>query len=343
VNVGGEVQGKLVRAGATLYVPSMGGDLVALDPASGKQRWRVRTGGAVFSTPMIADGRVVFGSADHHVYAVDATTGHTCWKASTGGAVFAGAAQAGGIVCVASTDRTIYGLAASTGEVRWKAHGEGMFQSQVATDGARFFVGCWDNAFRALDVETGRELWKQKFGRSFYYAPAIGAPTTGAGRVFVTSNDGYLHAMKADTGDVVWEVAGPSLGYSGPLFHAGRLYNASLTERGRVFGFDARSGAKLWETPTGSVIYDSSCAWADDADRSNGLVFVGSVDGTFSALRAGDGALRWQYRLGPGHVFSSPATDARRVYIGSLSGEVTALPVTAGAPSGRSSARSAAR
>jgi outer membrane protein assembly factor BamB len=38
------------------------------------------------------------------------------------------------------------------------------------------------------------------------------------------------------------------------------------------------------------------------------------------------GKLQYQYRLGPGHVFATPTADNDRVYIGSLSGNVTAFP-----------------
>lgn len=320
-DVGGAVQSRLLRGGDTLFVTTMGGDLVALDAARGKERWRVHTGGSVFSTPHIDNNTVYFGSADHHVYAVEVGSGRVKWKTKTGGAVFGGAASAQNVVCIASTDTKIYGLHADTGKVVWTAQGQGIFQSKAATDGERFFVGGWDNFFRALDVRTGKERWRQRFGKAFYFAPAIGAPTVGDNKVFVTSNDGHLHAMETTTGRIVWEVAGPALGYSGPLYKDGRIYNASLTGKGLVFCFEAATGAKLWETPTGSVIYDSSCAWG------GGKVFVGSVDGTFSALRAGDGKLAWQYRLGPGHLLASPATDAVRVYIASMSGKVFALPL----------------
>lgn len=333
-NLNGEVQSKLVRAGDTLYVSSMRGELVALNPQSGAVRWRFPTGGAVFSTPLVADDAVYFGSADHFVYALDATTGKQKWKTKTGGAVFGGAAKSQGVICIASVDTKIYGLDAASGKILWTAQGEGMYQSQAATDGERFFVGGWDNYFRALDVRSGRELWKNKFGRAFYFAPAIGSPTAGQGRVFVTSNDGFLHAMDAASGKILWEVPGPAMGYSGPLLRDGRIYNASLTPEGRVFCFDAASGQKIWETPTGSVIYDSSSAWGQTADGGN--IYVGCVDGTFSTIRARDGALQWQYRLGPGHVLASPATDEKSVYIGSLNGKVTALPLVAAPPSLRS-------
>jgi outer membrane protein assembly factor BamB len=327
VKIGGGVQGKLAVANGTVYVPSMGNALVALDAKTGQEKWRFPTKDVVFSAPLVADGTVYFGSADHFIYAVDAATGKQRWKKETQGAVFAGAATAQGIVCIASVDRTIYGLDAKSGKVVWTAQGENMYQSQAATDGERFFVGGWDNWFRCLDAKTGKELWKQKFGKSkagafsFYYAPAIGSPTVGGGRVYVTSNDGLLHAMDTATGNVLFEIPGPSLGYSGPLLHDGSIFNASLTGTGQVFRFDAATGAKQWETPTGSVIYDSSCAF------SGGNVYVGCVDGTFSALSVADGKIAWQYRLAPGHLLASPATDAERVYIGSLNGEVLAFPV----------------
>jgi outer membrane protein assembly factor BamB len=326
VNVGGAVMSRLVRDGDTLYVPSMGGDLIAMDPVRGREKWRAKTGGDVFSTPQIDGGTVYFGSADHNVYAVDAKTGRTKWKTPTGGAVFGGASVADGVVCIASCDRSIYGLDAATGSKKWMVKTGGMTQSKVATDGHAFFVGTWDNAFRAINATTGEELWTHKFGRgrsggySFYYAPAIGSPTVGGGKVFISSNDGHLHAVDIATGGIAWETEkSRQLGYCGPLYRDGKIYQASLG--GSVFCFDAETGKELWKCDTGGSIYDSSPAFA------GGNIYIGRVDGTFNAIRASDGKMMWQYRLGPGHLLASPATDEGKVYISSMSGKVTALPL----------------
>ncbi len=323
--LGSAIQSRLVRSGDALYVTTMGGDLFCLDSQNGAVRWKFSTGGALFSTPIVDNGTVYFGSADHFIYAVDAQRGKLKWKTETGGAVFGGAAVAKNVVCIASVDTKIYGLDARSGKVLWTVGGEGMYQSAATTDGTRFFVGGWDNFFRAIDVASGKEIWKRKFGRAFYFAPAIGSPTVGNGQVFVTSNDGFLHAMNAATGELVWEVEGPSVGYSGPLFRDGKIYNASLTDTGRVIRFDEKIGAREWDTPTGSVIYDSSCAWGQTPD--GGAIYVGSVDGTFSSLATRDGKILWQYRLAPGHLLASPATDERRVFIASQNGNVVALPL----------------
>src|SRR5207253_2734766 len=141
-NAGGAVQSHLVRSGDALYVTTMGNDLVVLDPATGKERWRFAADDSIFSTPIIDNGLVYFGSAEH------------------------------------------------------------------------FFVGAWDNTLRAIDAASGKIAWEKKIGKDkngkiqFYYSPAISSPAVGDGKVFVTTNDGILHAFDANTGDVAWEFDG---------------------------------------------------------------------------------------------------------------------------------------
>ncbi|MDB5322041.1 MAG: WD40-like repeat [Phycisphaerales bacterium] len=325
-NAGGAIQSHLVRAGDALYVTTMGNDLVVLDPASRKERWRFAAEDSIFSTPVVDGGVVYFGSADHFVYAVDTQTHKAKWKTKTDGAVFAGPAVAKGVVCIGSVDQNVYGLDAASGAVRWTVKGGGMYQSNTATDGERFFVGGWDNTFRAIDAATGKVAWERRIGKDkngkiqFYYSPAISSPAVGEGKVFVTTNDGVLHAFDTVSGEVAWEFDGKRVGYSSPLFHEGKVYCAIGDER-KVFCWDAKDGTKIWESKVIGVIYDSSFVFA------GGRVFIGSVDGAFNAIEADTGKVAWRYRLGMGHVFASPAADGERVYIGSLSGRVTALPV----------------
>lgn len=324
-NIGGAVQARLVRDGELLYLPSMGGDLVALRAENGAEVFRVRTEGPVYATPHVENGVVYFTSADHHIYAADAKTGALKWKTRTGGAVLGGAALAQGVVCAGSVDTKIYGVDAATGEIRWTVDGNNMYQSKPATDGTHFFVGGWDNRFRCIDAATGKEKWALKLGKSARndsfsaFSPAITSPAIGEGLVFISTNDGILHALRIEDGSEAWRIDWQKMGYSSPLYHDGRVYCA-LSDEGKVFCADAKTGAMLWTAETGSVIYDSSFCY------SEGIVFIGCVDGTFSAIRADDGKRLWQYRLGPGHVLASPAADGRNVYISSMSGKVTALP-----------------
>jgi glucose dehydrogenase len=152
------------------------------------------------------------------------------------------------------------------------------------------------------------------------YSPAIASPAVGDGKVFISTNDGILHALDIASGDEAWRIDWQKMGYSSPLYRDGKVYCA-LGDEGKVFCADANTGAFLWNAEAGSVIYDSSFCYGA------GNVFIPTVSGVMCAFDAHSGKRVWQYRLPPGHVLASPVADPERVYIGSLSGKVTALPV----------------
>ena len=340
INIGGEIQSRLVREGDLLYVSSMGNDLIALDAKSGNERFRVKTKGPIFQSAHVDSTTLYFGSADHFVYAVDAKTGKEKWKTETGGAVLAGPSVTQGIVCVGTTDTKIYGLDANTGDIRWTVGGKNMFQAKTATDGQRFFVGGWDNYFRCIDAKSGKENWaiplgrKQRYDNFSAFAPAITSPAVGNGKVFVSTNDGILHALRIEDGKEAWHIDWKKMGYSSPLFHEGKIYCA-LSDEGKVFRADAETGHIDWICETGAVIYDSSFCYggevgggeAGGGGTRGGNVFIGNVNGTLNAISADAGKLIYQYRLGPGHLLGSPAADGEKVYIGNMNGALMALPV----------------
>ena len=68
-------------AGETLYLAAGTTHTVyAVDTANGAVRWAFTAGGRVDSPPSIVKGRVIFGSADGHVYALRATDGALAWR-----------------------------------------------------------------------------------------------------------------------------------------------------------------------------------------------------------------------------------------------------------------------
>jgi outer membrane protein assembly factor BamB len=322
----GAVQSHLVRRGDALYVTTVSGSLYALDAATGRERWRFRAKDSFLATPHVEGDRVYVGSVDHSLYAVDAATGKAAWRFRTGASILGSASVAAGVVAVASTDRKIYGLDAKTGAPKWTAETEGMYQSKAATDGARFIFGGWDNTLRALDAASGKPLWSVKLGKdkngaiSMRYSPAISSPLIVNGKVYVSSNDGVLHALAIADGRILWEVEQKGIGYNSPLYVDGMIVSGSL-DNGTTIGVDAESGERRWAGTTGYETYDSSFV------ASRGQLFVGSVVGVLSAVDPKTGKVAWQYRLGPGHMLSTPAADESRIYASSMSGKVVALEI----------------
>src|SRR6185312_16295985 len=65
-------------------IGSSDGSIYAINLTSGQKLWAYKTGGAVESSPLILDGKVIAGSADNSLYAVDLASGKLLWKYETG-------------------------------------------------------------------------------------------------------------------------------------------------------------------------------------------------------------------------------------------------------------------
>src|SRR5664280_2620698 len=135
--------------------------------------WTFTTGGAVSSSPAVADGVVYVGSFDGNVYALSATTGTLLWKYMTGDIVYSSPAVANGVVYVGSEDNQVYALNASTGVLLWKyATGSSLFSSPAVANGV-VYVGSEDNRVYALNASTGALLWQYATEYIVESSPAV--------------------------------------------------------------------------------------------------------------------------------------------------------------------------
>jgi outer membrane protein assembly factor BamB len=63
----------------SLLLSGIKGHVIALDKATGSERWRTRLKGAQF-VHLVTDGNVVFASTSGEVFALDAATGTILWN-----------------------------------------------------------------------------------------------------------------------------------------------------------------------------------------------------------------------------------------------------------------------
>lgn len=124
--------GTPVLAAGTLIVPTMYGDLVALDAATGKERWRHRatvgplrtthyrgSGQASFAASPIVTGNLVWvADAAGTLSALDLETGTSRGEIALGTPILASLAASGDWLVVAGFDGTLRGLAPTPDELR---------------------------------------------------------------------------------------------------------------------------------------------------------------------------------------------------------------------------------
>ncbi|MEV3857485.1 PQQ-binding-like beta-propeller repeat protein [Streptomyces sp. NPDC050095] len=92
-----------------------GQGLYTLDAVTGTPKWRFQSGGDIVGSPVVADGRIHFGSTDHLLYTLKADDGRLRWKLATGGEITGTPVVRDGVVYACSKDRCVYALDAEKG------------------------------------------------------------------------------------------------------------------------------------------------------------------------------------------------------------------------------------
>src|SRR5439155_25633384 len=138
---------------------------------------------------------------------------------------------------------------------RWSRNLHGLVSYPLIAAGRVFAAVPGKHAARviALDRASGRARWSKQIAHSKYYADIVMA--YGGGRLFAVSPSGYVAALDAATGDILWArvLSGRNLRYEDPPILAGSLLVVSSlpensnSDAGRVRAIHTSDGTLAWE------------------------------------------------------------------------------------------------
>jgi outer membrane protein assembly factor BamB len=138
--------------------------LVALDGATGEQRWRRELEGVAVlgSMASIADGIIYAGFSDRTVRAFRLTSGAQLWSARVNGFAFVGSpAVVDGAVVVVDSGGQVYRLDATTGDRVWDfAVNEPVVRAPPLVIGDRALIATDEGNLIAIDMGSGRLVWQ---------------------------------------------------------------------------------------------------------------------------------------------------------------------------------------
>ncbi|MCW4011333.1 MAG: PQQ-binding-like beta-propeller repeat protein [Candidatus Bathyarchaeota archaeon] len=174
-------------------------------------KWAYQTGGDVFSSPAVADGKVYVGSEDQNLYCLNAYTGEKIWDFPTGFSVRASPAVYNGKVFTGADDGYFYALDADTGEQLWKTSAGGFFPDYLSSGEAeprsspivvnnRIYCGSLDGKVYCLNPDDGNVLCTYTTG-----GPIFGSPVYSDDTIFITSGEGCLYALNAADLSFKWK------------------------------------------------------------------------------------------------------------------------------------------
>ena len=178
-DAGDAIDSSAAIADGVVYVGVGKGELIAVDFASGKLRWKYSTGSFLGeSSPAVGSGAVYIGDLDGVLHAVNVRDGSRLWTFKTTGEIKSSPIVVNDLVLIGSYDTNLYALEARTGKLRWKIQTDGMVHATPALLGDLVFIAGCDEKFRAIRIADGKQAYEIAAGAYTGASPAIELPLT---------------------------------------------------------------------------------------------------------------------------------------------------------------------
>lgn len=289
--------GGLAYGDGTLFATSSFGELVALDPATGKELWRQSFDAPITSAPTVSGGTVYVVSRNAVAWAIDARTGRVDWQLPGTPSIAtqmedASPAVSGQVVVFPFGSEDMIGALKSGGYKLWNTTVGGRRLGRAYADipgisgdpvivGGTVYVGNATGRVAAYGLHSGKAEWTSSEGTTGPVVPAGDA-------LYLLSDDARLVRLNRATGKVVWKVALPYYTtdktrkrreiyvHFGPTLAGNRLRVASSD--GMLRSFDPASGAVLQTLPMGAPA-------ATDPVVAGRTLYVVTEDGKLRAFR----------------------------------------------------------
>jgi len=251
-----------------IYLPLLGGKIVALNASDGQLRWQSDAGGE-FSASPAADNRSVYVATEYETVvdgqkrlhgalrALSRETGVTLWmrtvQAPLHGRLVAGdnAVFGGGI------DGRVQAFDKNSGRTLWATQYSASFSSQPQLSENHLYIGSEDGTLLALDKENGEIAWRYRTR-----GPVRGPVAIVNKLVYFGSGDGYVYAVREPGAHLLWRRR-TGAGIQAVAAVENGLLVASLDNF--VYFFSLNGGHHLWRRLLPGRIASQPATAADGA------------------------------------------------------------------------------
>jgi outer membrane protein assembly factor BamB len=315
--------------GDTVYAAGRGGDVRAMDAATGKLRWSTDTDLELSAGPGVGEGLVVVGTSDGDLVALEIATGKQRWKTRISGEILAPPLPVGDHVVLRSVEGRLRSLAATDGKEQWlvedvvprlSLRGTG---TPVAADGNVVVAGFDTGKVMAVSLDKGETLWQLQLatpsGRTELdrLSDVDSAVQISGKDVYAVGYQGRVAMLSLDNGQMWWSRDLSS--YRGLALDDDQVYVA--TSEGSVVALRRRDGAVVWEQKALARRGLSAPAVVGSA------VAVGDFEGYLHFLDRSSGKFVAREHPGSERIAAPPLVIGDRIYVIDEGGELVAYRV----------------
>ena len=273
-------------------------------------------------SPIIVDSVVFIGNLRGELYALSVVTGKPLGWTGMGDAIQGSPVINGSsaFVALSNSKESIASYDLTEGKVRWSKRC-GDIEVSPLLYRQNLYAGTVSGTLYCLDASDGETRWKFDLPDNSTLKGIRSSAAAESSIVVFGADDGFIYALNAETGTLLWKHSTGAPVVASPLIVSGMVVVGNW--RGTVTALRLGSGSLLWKSEIGSRIFAGVVPVGE-------LLVLGATDGNAIGLRRADGTRAWVTPVG-GPVSAGGAVAGDVVYIGTLRKEVVALQGDTGA------------
>jgi len=311
--------------GNRVYAASRDGNVVALDPESGKTIWRTELELDLSAGPGVGDDLVVVGAADGYLIALNADSGAEMWRTNVSGETLARPVVSDGSVVAMTIDNRLRALSAFDGTERWIVEQSTpdltmRGSASPVVIGSTVVAGFDNGRLVAVNINSGDTVWEAMLspptGRTDLerLSDVDGLISVVGQDIYASGYHGGIASIAAESGQMLWTREVSS--YEGVSADWNNLY--TVDEEGVVIALTRRNGDETWRQnslirrePTVPISFQTT-------------VVVGDLDGYLHFFSNFDGDPVARVRVGSKAVSAEPMVFSDKLFVQSDDGSVSA-------------------
>jgi len=282
------------------------GHLYAVDH-EGEVQWDYDSGAGIGATPAVDDGKVYCGNYAGRAFCVRDKDGHEAWSVDLGSRIVASAAVGDKLVFFAIQSGEVVALRKKDGKLEWRHDAGGKLRATPLADDGLLFVPAGDGGLLCFKQSSGDVKWTYDAK-----SPVTSSPLLSEGRLVFGCKDGSVQAIAAKDGQSLWAVRTKGAVQATPAVHKGLVFVGSADRR--LYAIRAETGDIVWSFPTKAAILSSPCV-------QDGRVYLTAYDQHTYVVDGATGREIAKLRL-KAPIYSSPLVLEGRIYCGSNDGTV---------------------
>lgn len=213
----------------------------------------------------------------------------------------------------------VFAVKLSDGSLAWKyppdKAGPGYYAAPALTPDGQLIVGAYDNNLYSLNSQNGTLNWsftppKEDNPDRWVSSPAI------IGEAIYAPNANHRLYKLDFKGNLLWKFTTDFSLWAPPADDGTRLYLPSMDHN--LYAIDINTARKEWAADLGGALVGTP------ALSDKGVLFQGTITKEIVAVEAQTGKIVWRFPT-EGSVWSTPALDGDKLYVGDMVGNLYAL------------------